>query len=47
MISAILKAIADKDLLVKGEMNDHFAVMQLLNQNEKILSDDLAKQLFE
>lgn len=47
IISAILKAIADKDLLVKGEMNDHFAVMQLLNQNEKVLNADLAKKLFD
>ena len=47
IINAILKVICEKDLLIKGEMNDHFAIMQLLNTNGKLINPDFSSKLFD
>lgn len=31
ILTQILKSIADNEWLLKGEVNDHFAILQVLN----------------
>lgn len=46
IITSICKTIADKEWLLKGEVNDHFAILQLLNQNKNQFPKLIADQLF-
>jgi hypothetical protein len=47
ILEEIMRVIGDREMLLRGEVNDHFAIMQVLNQNAKNINSDLANKLFD
>jgi hypothetical protein len=46
ILTSICKTIANNEWLLKGEVNDHFAILQLLNQNQNQFPKAIADELF-